>query len=362
MKLMNQIETNSFVDEKQFAKKQHTPIVEVFSAAAAGKSLDGFQKGVADASMKRIQELAELSQAGSPQARAELNNIVRWTVQPKLLERLELLDVISNYKKIGYNDAVVVSTYKHDVRARQQAAQGDVVFGTMEKEDTAIKTKTISTGIAINYREVQTGNLANLGEHIQQTQINLGNEAIAYVYQEFYKQFKELKGLKYYAETAGVTESVIEDLVKKVRRFGRVSLLGDYSMVSQLVDFAGFKQDGATDATKRITDAALEEIRRTGLVGAIKGADVVEIPNAYNQTKLNGAGDNFETYLPEDLLFAVPQNNVVPFHTIRRGEVSSASGFDVVTGRELTRFDLEIGALVDPFAVQTVGVIKDTNI
>lgn len=360
MKLMNVIETSSHIDPSKFANKEKTKIVEVFSAAVAGKTLEGFHPDVANKSMARIKELGELSSAGDPKAKAELNEIVRWTVQPKLLDRLELLNVISNYKKIGYNETPIISTYKHDVKSRKQAAQGDVPFGSMEKRDTMIKTETISAGVAINYRELQTGNLVNLAEHIQQVQVDLGNKAVAHAYEEFYKQFKALQGIKYYAETAGLTEAAVNEMIKKVRRFGRVTLLGDYSMVSQLTDFAGFKQDGATDATKRISDAALEEIRRNGIVGVHKGADVAEIQNAYNFTETEG--DNYKLYLPEDLLFAIPQGDKVPFHTIRKGELASASGFDVVTGQELTRFDLEIGAHVDEFAVQTVGVIKDTNL
>lgn len=360
MKLMNVIETSSHVDPSKFAKKEHTKIVEVFSAAVAGKSLEDFHPEVANKSMARIKELGELSSAGDYKAKAELNEIVRWTVQPRLLDRLELLNVISNYKKIGYNETPVIETYKHDVRSRAQAAQGDVPFGTMEKQNTTVQTHTISAGVAINYRELQTGNLANLAEHIQQVQIDLGNKAVGFAYEEFYKQFKALQGIKYYAETAGVTGAALDDIIKKVRRFGRVSLLGDYAMVSQLSDLVGFKQDAVTDASKRISDAALEEIRRNGIVGGLRGADVVEIPNAYNLTEVEG--DNYKLYLPEDLLFAVPQGNKVPFHTIRRGDLASASGFDVVTGQEMTRFDLEIGAHVDEFAVQTVGVIKDTNL
>lgn len=362
MKLTNVIETNGLIDSSKFTKKEKTPIVEVFSAAVSGKSLDGFHKDVANKAMAQIKQLSELSQAGDVHAKAELNEIVRWTVQPKLLERLELLNVISNYKKIGYSDQPLVETYKHDVRSRRQAAQGDVPFGSMEKKSTLVQTSTISAGFAVNYREVQTGNLDQLGEHIQQIQIDLGNKAIGHVYNEFYKQFKAVEGIKYYAETAGLTGTALEDLIKKVRRFGRVSLLGDYSMVSQISDFVGFKQDGVTDATARITDAALEEIRRNGIVGGFRGADVVEVPNTYNFTEVNEAGDNYETYLPEDLLFAVPNGNVVPFHTVRRGELASASGVDIVTGQNITRYDLEIGALVDPYAIQTVGVIKDTNI
>ena len=209
---------------------------------------------------------------------------------------------------------------------------------------------------------MQNGNLDKINEHVEQVVTDLLNAATGYVMTEWFTQFKALGGVKYYKETAGVTKSALEEVIKDVKRFGKVNLLGDYAMVSQVVDHVGVAQVAGAPTSARISDSVLDEINRTGLVSNYKGAGVVEIPNAYNFTKLLPDGTNFELYLPENLLFAIPQGQSVPFHVVRRGEVTTMSGQDVATGQEYTRFDLEIGALVDPYAIQTVGVIADTNL
>ncbi len=360
MKLTHEINSNMAADK--FKTKNKSVMVEVFNAMLKGDSLDSFStKGTA--AEAQIKELCAKASTGDIMARAEFSELLRWVVQPRLLERLELFNFLGQYKKIGYTDIPVVQTYKHSIaEARKQASQGDVAFGTLEKKDSLVGTITISSGFAINYREMQNGNLDKINEHVEQVVTDLLNAATGYVMTEWFTQFKALGGVKYYKETAGVTKSALEEVIKDVKRFGKVNLLGDYAMVSQVVDHVGVAQVAGAPTSARISDSVLDEINRTGLVSNYKGAGVVEIPNAYNFTKLLPDGTNFELYLPENLLFAIPQGQSVPFHVVRRGEVTTMSGQDVATGQEYTRFDLEIGALVDPYAIQTVGVIADTNL
>lgn len=360
MKLTHEINSNIAADK--FKKKNKAVIVEVFNSMLKGDSLDSFGEKAPVAEAK-IKELCASAADGDIMARAEFNELLRWVVQPRLLERLELFNFLGQYKKIGYTDIPVVQTYKHSIaEARKQASQGDVAFGTLEKKDSLVGTITISSGFAINYREMQNGNLDKINEHVDQVVTDLLNAATGYVMNEWFTQFKALGGVKYYKETAGLTKAALDEIIRDVQRYGRVNLLGDYAMVSQIADHVGFAQIAGTPGSARISDAILEEINRTGMVSSYKGAGIVEIPNAYNFTKLLPDGSNFELYLPENLLFAIPQGQSVPFHVIRRGEVTTMSGNDVATGQEYTRFDLEIGALVDPYAIQTVGVIADTNL
>lgn len=360
MKLAHEINSRQAADK--FKKKNKAVIVEVFNAMLQGESLDSFGKN-AEVAEDRIKELCASAASGDTMARAEFSELLRWVVQPRLLERLELFNFLGQYKKIGYEDIPVVQTYKHSIaEARKQASQGDVAFGTLEKKDSLVGTITLSSGFAINYREMQNGNLDKINEHVDQVVTDLLNAATGHVMSEWYKQFKALGGVKYFKESAGLTKGILDDTIKDVKRFGKVNLLGDYAMVSQVADFVGINQVAGSATSARISDATLDEINRTGLVSVYKGAGVVEIPNAYNFTKVTANGENFELYLPENLLFAIPQGQSVPFHVVRRGEVTTMSGQDVATGQEYTRFDLEIGALVDPYAIQTVGVIADTNL
>jgi hypothetical protein len=335
--------------------------VEIFSAVAFGEDTSKFGKNV-DTVMNHVKTLATKAMSNDPIAKAELNTIVRYAIEPKLTKAIQLFDFMGTFKTIGYDEQPKMKTYKHEaIRSNFQAARGDVPFAATTWEEYAIGTGTISGGYAFNYREVQSGNLDKVAEGMDQVQIDMRNKAMYYVVNEMVKAIKNASGVKYFAETAGVQKSAVDDVIKKVRRFGQPSILGDFSVVSQLNDFAGFKADPADASRTKLSEVVMEEIRKTGLLSHYKGSSVIELPNQYNLTELNDAGDNFKTYLPEGLMFFIPQGGVSPLQVFQRGGLTSMSGNDIVTGTEMTRFDLEIGAGVARGREHEIGLLHDTN-
>lgn len=355
---MNNVQKHEGVNPKL---KTTSPVVEIFSAVAKGQDLTKFGKTV-DTVMNKVRELSSRSLAGDMMAKAELNTIIRYAIEPNLTKAVQLFNFMGTFRQIGYDEQAMMKTYKHEaIRSQFQAARGDVPFAATSWEEYAIGTQTISAGYAVNYREIQSGNLDKVAEGMDQVQIDMMNKAMAYVVIEMYNAIKNATGVKYFAESEGVAKSAVDDVIKKIRRFGRPALTGDYSVVSQLNDFAGFKADPADTKASNLSEAVMEEIRKTGLLMSYNGAPVVELPNQYNLTQLNAAKDNFKTYLPEGLLFAIPQGAVAPLQVFQRGGLTSASGFDVVTGQELTRFDFEIGAGVAKGREHEIGLLADTN-
>ena len=106
----------------------------------------------------------------------------------------------------------------------------------------------------------------------------------------------------------------------------------------------------------------MEEIRKNGLVMNYKGSLVRELPAPYDLTKLNAAGDNFATMLPEGLLFVLPSGAQSPVATWSVGGLTTFSGNDVSTGRVLSRFDLTIAADVAKGQEYKIGLLNDTAI
>lgn len=338
-----------------------SPIVEIFSAVALGEDTSKFGKKV-DTVMAHVKELSSKALLGDSIAKAELNTIVRYAIEPKLNKAIQLFDFMGTFRTIGYDEQPMMKTYKHEaIRSNFQAARGDVPFAATTWREYAIGTSTISSGYAFNYREVQSGNLDKVAEGMEQVQIDMQNKAMLYVVLEMVKAIRNATGVKYFAETASIAKQAVDENIAKIRKFGQPALVGDYSVVSQLSDFAGFKADPTDTKATRLSEIVMEEIRRTGLLSHYKGSSVVELPNQYNLTQLNAAGDNFETYLPEGLLFLIPQGAVSPLQVFQRGGLTSMSGNDIVTGTELTRFDLEIGAGVAEGREHEIGLIRDTN-
>jgi hypothetical protein len=330
--------------------KKGSLVVEVFSAMVAGDSLEKFGQA-GNKAVEEINALAKSAGEGNLQARAELNNIQKIMLEPRLLERLELLNVMGSYSRIGYADAVYAKQYKHEVRSDFQAIDADVPFGTTSYNQVSLSTRNIAGGYMISPREILTGNLDVVAEGIEQTMIDMQNKVLYLAIDAMKNGIKNATGVKYYAESAGVTDVAVMDMVKKIRRYGRTSLIGDYSVVSQLNDLSGYTTDNITN-----------ELMDAGLLGRYKGSAVVEAPNSYNFTEMNTAGDNFKLYLPENLLFVVPNNNIAPLQIIQRGDVRSASAYDIYTNTEMVRFDMEFGFFFDETQSHSVGLIVDTTL
>lgn len=350
------IELNNLQRDAQTRIKENSPAVEIFSAMVKGEDTNKFGKNV-DIVYDHIKELGGRAAQGDWMAKSELNAFIRFVVQPALQTRVDLFEFMGRFSKIEYSDQPMVVKYKHNTRSAFQAAQGDVPLSTMEKEEYPIATRTISGGFAVNYREVASGNFTDIAEGIEQVKVDIYNKAMYYVIHTLYETIKNAQGVKYFAETKGIEKQAVDDALRKVRRNGKPSIVGDYAVVSQLNSFEGY----ADRAPSAYSDEALEEIRKTGFLGMYSGSVVMEIPNQYNRQKLNADGDNWATVLPEGLLFIIPQGNngFYPLQIVQRGDLMSATGFDVVTGTELTRFDLEIGAeLVYPDAI---GLISDIS-
>ena len=338
-----------------------SPVVEVFSALAHGKRPNVDAK-VLDKSVNYLKETAGKAMTGDPTAISEINTIVRFSIEPKLLEAIKLFDFMGTYHQIGYNEAAYMKTYRYEsIDARFQASSSDVTFPAVSWTEYPISTQTISAGLAVDYREIQSGNFdGTIGEAMDQVQIDMRNKCVYYVMTVLYDAVKNASPVNHFVESAGITQDAVDDMLKIMRRYGKVNIAGDYSVVSQLNDFSGYYVLTA-NAIPFGADAVAEEIRRTGLITMYKGAYVTELPNAINWTKLDSSGSEYALYMPQGLLFFIPRGAVSPLQVFLRGGLTTMTGDDIVTRQHLTRFDMEIGAGVAKGMEDQIGVISDTN-
>lgn len=256
----------------------------------------------------------------------------------------------------------MMKTYGYEsIDSRFQASSSDVPFAAVNWREYPIGTQTISAGFAVDYRELQNGNFdGNIREGMNQVQIDMQNKMTYYVMTVLYNALKNAKGVKHFAEDNGITKTAVDNMLKSMRRYGKVNIAGDYSVVSQFNDFAGFKQFSA-DEIRYANNIVAEEIRQTGLVSMYNGAFVTELPNAINWTQLNKDGTDYDLYMPQGLLFFLPRGSVSPLQVFLRGGLTTMTGDDIVTRQHLTRFDMEFGAGVAEGMEDQIGLISDTN-
>lgn len=321
-------------------------VAEICSALFSGADISKYGKE-ADGVVKQLVKLGEGALADDARAKAEINTVVKYIVQPNLLKAMEVFSFLGNYHRIAYNEQPVVKTYNYEgIDARIQASSGDVAFGERVWKEYPITTKTISSGMAINYRDLASGNFdGSMAEEISQVQIDMENKAVAYVLGILYDGIKNnTDNVKFYATYADTpTQTAVDGMINKMRKLGKVNVAGDFSALSVISDWNGYK----TVSDKTIpffTEGQVNEIAQTGLNGWYKGAALIEIPNPYNLTKPLADNSAFETYYDTDKLFFTVSGATSPFNIFRRGGISTMTGNDVKTGTVMTRFDIEIGA------------------
>jgi hypothetical protein len=340
-----------------------SPVVEVFSAMVNGESLDKFGK-VADKAVNYIKDLGDKAENGDTGAIAELNTIRRFVVEGDVMEEMNLLSIFGSYTSVGFDETVereVEQNYTGE-RSRLQANNGDVVFPITTTEIYTVPTFTVSGGYAVDYRRVAKGDMSKENRGLAQVKTDILNNAKKEIINRVYKAIKNATGVKYTFEGAGLTKSGVDGVLLDVRRNGRPTVIGDYSLISQFTPWVGYVGTIGSNTITGISQKVMDEIAANGAVAQYNGAVLTEMKNPYNKFKLTADGKNYETLLPAGLGFVLPTGGDSPIATYTRGGLTSFTGNDVHTGKILTRFDIEVGVDVAKGQEDKIGLLYDTNI
>lgn len=354
-----QVEINRTVKNK-LANSRPNEDVEIFTNVVYGKDISKYGKKV-DTVMDKIKTLASAAQDGNIQAQAELNAIRTITIQQPLEKRLAINSAMGTVTKVGLNEEMRYEVYElQGEKSRVQASSASFVFPTVKKRTGIMTTKTATGGIVVDYRELASGATDGIAMANEQVMTDIVNQMVLSHINALRAGITAATTLKNYAE--GITKTNIEDVRKKARRFGTsVSIMGDYSAVNKLADYANFSVVGA-GTEFRFPEYVMEEIMKTGLLKNYKGSIVVEIPNSYNMVDLNVAGDFYAPLLPTTDLWFLPQGKIAPLQIGLRGGLTSMTATDLNLRAEVTRYDVEYGNYLVPEYIPTVGYIYDSDL
>lgn len=339
-----------------------SPVVEVFSAMVKGEELGKFG-AKADKAVTYIKDLGNRAENGDYTAVAELNTLRRFVIESPIMEEIKLLGIFGSYQNVGFDESIEREVYNHvGERSRTQAAGGDVVFPAITKSRYPVGTDIISGGYAVDYRRIASGDMTKENEGLALVKTDIRNKALLLIVNKVYDAIKNATGVKYTIEAAGLTQSGVDGVITKVRRVGKPTVVGDYAVISQFNDWAGYVGTINSNTITGISEKAMNEIAANGILSQYRGSVVAELPNPYNEYEMNEAGDNFATLLPAGLAFVIPSGVQSPIATWTRGGLTSFTGNNVKTGKVETRFDLEVACDVAKGHEYKIGTIYDTQI
>lgn len=357
---------NKRYDSEEVSRKypKSAMISEIFSALVNGMSLDKFKGANVDKAVKDFKALGSRAVNGDGMAMSEINALLKNTINMPVLDELKMLSIFGTYKNVGYNDDIKREVYHQaGEAAREQAAAGDVPFGKPWKEEYNVPTFTVSGGYAVNYRDFELGNFDNEGIMLQNVKTEILNKAKLAVILRIYNAIKNATGVTYAMEfDTGLTKAGVDTVIKNVRPLGRPTVVGEYALVSQFNDFAGYK--GLIDGTTitGISQKVLDEIAQNGVIGTYNGVVVTDVPNPYDLTKYNADGTNFAKLAPAGLGFVIPTGVDSPIATWTRGGLTSLTGTNVETGDLETRFDIAVACDVAKGQEYKVAPIYDKSL
>lgn len=75
-----------------------------------------------------------------------------------------------------------------------------------------------------------------------QVRVQIRNKAALYVVKTVYNAIKNATGVKYMFEGNGLTKTGADEIISKVRRFGKPTVSGDYALISQFNAFADIRE------------------------------------------------------------------------------------------------------------------------
>lgn len=357
---LNNLRKDSDVFTGKFTKQ--SPVVEIFAAMVNGEELSRFG-AKADKAVAYIKDLGARADNGDFSAVAELNTLRRFTIEAPVMQELKLLNIFGSYQNVGYDETIEREVYNHvGERSREQAAGGDVVFPVITKETYPVSTFTVSGGYAVDYRRVALADMSKENEGLNQVKIDIRNRALLAIVDRVYKALEAATGVKYMFEGAGLTKAGVDDVLNKIRRFGKPTVVGDYALLSQFTPWAGYVGTINSNTITGISEKAMNELSANGALSMYNGAILSEMPNPYDLYNLNEDGTNFKTMLPAGLGFVIPAGAQSPIATFSRGGLTSFTGNNVHSGKIETRFDIEVGVDVARGQEYKIGAICDSNL
>ena len=338
-------------------------VAEINMALHRGLDTSKYGKEV-DSTVELMSKLGSRAAAGDTTARAELNTIFKIGIEPLLVKQMQIYSLLGNYKTIGMDATPVKHTWTYEnLGAGIQAKGSDVSFADRKEISYPIKTQTISAGMRYNYREFESKDfLGTNAQEIEQIQTIMHNKGVTYVLGVLKDALKNnTTGVKFYEEYSGnLTQTAIDNMVTKIRRMGKVSILSDYNNIATISGFNGYKNAESTPLPF-YTDSQVDEIAKQGYNGDYKGSNLIVLPNGYNFAKPLADKSAFETYINTDDIYFVPQGVTSPVDIIRRGGLTTMAGNDVSTGSVITRFDMELGADVTKGREFEIGLVTKAD-
>ncbi len=322
--------------------------VEIFSALNLGK-IKNTEIEVAEAR----EALRELAKNPSPNNRWEIAQIIAYTVEDIMNERVNYLDLFADVKNVGIGEKAAFDIELDGIQAFVQAKGATTQRSKVFSKSVTLDTEAVSARPYVNFVELASGKV-NFDRVIEDAAYKMEMAMLEKIQNVLYAGFSGYSAPNYGAGS-GVVKATLDSQIYAFSRFGNVSLVGDLEVVAKLAGQTGFQ---AATGTQQFSTNIIDEQNMNGYIGKYIGANVVKMNNPFKNGSLT------ETILNKGLLYIVPAGRpeMRPLKVVMEGEIQPIEATNIDDRSFEIRLDKHFGAGLIFGSRAYMGVYEDTSL
>ncbi len=275
-----------------------------------------------------------------------------FTVNEMVKPQTDWLNHVADVKRIGYGEKAAFRTKIDGVTAFIQAKGSTPARSKIAHKQVTLDTIAVSARPVINLYELKTGRV-QMADLIRDASYEMHTKQIQYIQQVLHAAAENWAS-PFYGTGAGIAKGVLNPMIQHWMRTGAVSLLGDIAITSKLAVQTGFT---AATGTQQYSQSVIDEVIKTGVLGAYYGAKVVNLVNPY-------LGDNVTPAIDTKRLYILPSGtsaDMRPLKVLYEGDIQSTEATNIDDLAYEVRLDQFFGAGIVTGKTPTMGVYTDST-
>jgi len=325
--------------------------VEVFSALVLNKIKES-EIEVAEAR----DAIKELAKNPTPNNRYEIGQLIAYSVDEVLKQRVDYLNYIADTKTVGIGEKAMFKIELDGIKAFVQAKGATTQRSKVLYRETTLDTKAVSARPYVNFLELASGKV-NFDAIISSAAYKMEIEMMQDIEDTFYAAF--ITSGSYaspnYAEGGGVISLTIDPQIVAFQRFGAVNLMGDAAVISKFSALTGFT---TASSTLQFSPDIINEHNRNGFIGTYKGAGVMKMTNPFVEGSLS------TTILRTGLVYILPAGlqELRPLKVVLEGSVTPLDQTNIDDRSFEVRLDQHFGSGLVVGDRAYMGLYRDSSL
>ena len=222
---------------------------------------------------KLLAEVSKLAKDPTPDNRYRLSELVEYTINDMIMQRLNFLQDIADVRNGALGDKPEFKLNYSGITAKIGAKGHTPEVSMISSKKVVVPTVEISSRPKVNFRELIADPM-KIVDMVNDAMRAMENEMVQYIEGVLYTSQSVLSAPNY-ASGAGIVKATFDEQLRAIQRLnGEATILGDITMIHQITALTGF--------SNRVADDLMIQHNQNGFIGVYLGASVNQLMNRYS--------------------------------------------------------------------------------